>query len=279
MAALLALGSALFYGIADFAGGLLSRRADPTLIALAGQVGAFVLTLAVAPAVAAPDLHLADLAWGAASGVGSGMGMVFLYRGLSRGNMSVVVPLVAVGGTVIPVLVGVALLGDRPAIVSWAGIVVAVPSLWFISSMRGGAGADRTRGTFDALLSSVGIAVQYLALAQVSDGSGLWPIVVGRLAAALATVPLARPMSTGLRGLRLPIVAAAAAVGGTAALALTLYMLAAHRQLVTIAVVLSSLYPVIPVVLGVTVLGESISTRQMTGLVGAGAAVALITLG
>ncbi|WP_460462751.1 hypothetical protein [Arthrobacter pigmenti] len=34
MGALLALGSALFYGIADFAGGLLSRRADPTAIAL-----------------------------------------------------------------------------------------------------------------------------------------------------------------------------------------------------------------------------------------------------
>lgn len=279
MGALLALGSALFYGLADFAGGLLSRRADPTLIALVGQVGALVLTLVVAPAVPAPDLHLRDLAWGAASGVGTGLGMVFLYRGLSRGNMSVVVPLVAVGGTAIPVLVGVALLGDRPSVLSWAGIAAAVPSLWFISATRHGAGAEGTEGALHALLSSLGIAVQYLALAQASDGAGLWPIVVGRLTASLAVLPLAWPRAAGLRGLRLPIVAAAAAVGGVAALALTLYLLAAHRQLVTIAVVLSSLYPVIPVVLGITVLREKISPRQTMGLLGAGAAIGLITLG
>ncbi|WP_026536551.1 DMT family transporter [Arthrobacter sp. H14] len=279
MGAILALGSALFYGIADYAGGLLSRRADPTLIALIGQVGALILTLAVAPFVPTPDLQLQDVAWGALSGVGTGMGMVFLYRGLSHGSMSVVVPLVAVGGTAIPVLIGVTLLGDRPSALAWLGIAFAIPALWLISVTRSRAGATHASGAFDALFSSLGIALQYIALAQAGDGAGLWPIVAGRVAASIAILPLARRTLSGFRNLSLSMVLAAALIGGTAALALTLYMLAAQLQLTTIAVVLSSLYPVIPVLLGITLLREKLTGRQILGLIGAGAAVGLITLG
>ena len=56
--------------------------------------------------------------------------MLFLYRGISRGAMSVVVPVSAVGGVALPVLVSVALLGDRPTVLAWTGIAVAVPALW-----------------------------------------------------------------------------------------------------------------------------------------------------
>lgn len=279
MGALLALGSALFYGIADFAGGLLSRRADPTDIALIGQLGALILTLAIAPFIPAPELRLQDFAWGALSGVGTGIGMTFLYRGLSHGSMSVVVPLVAVGGTAIPVLIGVTLLGDRPSVLSWLGIAFAIPALWLISITRSGTGSAREGGAVDAMISSLGIAVQYIALAQAGDGAGLWPIVAGRLAASIAILPLARTTLTRARNLRTSIVLSAVLIGGIAALALTLYMLATQLQLTTIAVVLSSLYPVIPVLLGITLLRERLTGRQVAGLAGAGAAVVLITLG
>lgn len=279
MGALLALGSALFYGIADFAGGLLSRRADPTAIALIGQVGGLILTLIVAPFIPAPDLQLQDLGWGALSGVGTGMGMVYLYRGLRNGSMSVVVPLVAVAGTAIPVLIGVTILGDRPSVLSWLGIGFAIPALWLISVTRNGGGTGPESGVREAMLSSFGIALQYIALAQAGDGAGIWPIVAGRFAASLAILPLTGAAFAGMRRLRLSIVLWAVVIGGTAALALTLYMLAAQLQLVTIAVVLSSLYPVIPVLLGITMLSERLSARQVVGLLAAGAAVCLISVG
>lgn len=278
MAALLALASALFYGVADFAGGLLSRRADPTVVALVGQVGAFVLTMAVAPLVPATGLHTQDLVWGALSGAGTGVGMAFLYRGLSRGNMSVVVPLVAVGGTAIPVLIGVAALGDRPSSLAWLGIGLAIPALWFISIAKNADGQARASGVVDALLSSLGIALQYIALAQAGADAGLWPIVAGRAAAAVVILPLVR-QSPRPRRLSPEILGLAVATGGIAALALTCYMLAAQLQLVTIAVVLSSLYPVIPVLLGITLLHEKLTPRQLIGLVAAGIAVSLITVG
>ncbi|MEV7074054.1 EamA family transporter [Streptomyces sp. NPDC093990] len=68
-------------------------------------------------------------------------------------------------------------------------------------------------------------------------------------------------------------------VGAGAALGLILYLLAAQRQLLAVAVVLASLYPALPVILGLALLHERLSRRQMAGLVGAGVATVLLALG
>lgn len=65
--------------------------------------------------------------------------MVFLCRGLVVGNMSTVVPLVAVVGTALPVLLGVALLGDRPSAPSWLGIVAVAAGIWPVVAGRAAA--------------------------------------------------------------------------------------------------------------------------------------------
>ncbi|GGV22654.1 hypothetical protein GCM10010182_51140 [Actinomadura cremea] len=63
-----------------------------------------------------------------------------------------------------------------------------------------------------------------------------------------------------------------------AAAALVLYLQATREQLTVVAVVLSSLYPVVPVLAGVLWLRERLSAAQAAGLAGAGAAVVLLTL-
>jgi drug/metabolite transporter (DMT)-like permease len=64
-----------------------------------------------------------------------------------------------------------------------------------------------------------------------------------------------------------------------AAGALVFYLLAVREQLVVIAVVLSSLYPAIPVLLGITLLRERLQPLQAAGLMGAAVAVAFLTAG
>ncbi len=113
--------------------------------------------------------------------------------------------------------------------------------------------------------------------------SGLWPVVAGRLTATLALVPLAvasrvRP-GPGGGSLSARDRLLAAGPGAVAAVALTCYLLATRRELLVVAVVLSSLYPAIPVLLGVVALRERLSWRQVLGLTGAAAAVTLLTLG
>ncbi|MEV0220767.1 hypothetical protein [Streptomyces sp. NPDC050704] len=140
MGVLLALGSAACYGLADWRGGLLSRRAHFAVVALVGQVGGLVLARAVALVLVlvlvlpstAPDA--AGLAWGALSGVRTGAAMVFCTAGWAAVQKTMAVPVSAVGGVALLVLVGVAVLGDRPSVLSWFGIVIAVPALWSVSS-------------------------------------------------------------------------------------------------------------------------------------------------
>jgi uncharacterized membrane protein len=86
------------------------------------MAGAALLLTPQAPA--APDL-----VWCAASGVGTGVGMVFLFRAMTRGALSIVVPISAVGSVTLPVIVGVALLGERPSAQAWAGIGMAIVAL------------------------------------------------------------------------------------------------------------------------------------------------------
>ncbi|MGP4024304.1 hypothetical protein [Actinomadura sp. 3N407] len=272
----LALASALFYGVADVWGGLLSRRADFRAVALLGQAGGLVCAVFAALFVAATGLHAADLGWGAMSGVGTGLAMVFLYRGIGQGDVSVVVPVSAVGGVALPVAAGVVFLGDRPSAAAWAGIAVVLPALWLVSRSRSDEHGRVRAAILNGLLAGCGIGIQYLALAQAGDEAGLWPVAAGRVAAVLTIAPL---MWSAER--RLPsgtIWWWSALNGGLAAAALVFYLLATREQLVVIAVVLSSLYPVVPVLLGVTALRERLSAAQSSGLAGAGVAVVLLSL-
>ncbi|WP_165966983.1 DMT family transporter, partial [Actinomadura sp. 7K507] len=210
------------------------------------------------------------------SGVGTGAAMVFLYRGISNGNMSVVVPVSAVGGVALPVVAGVAFLGDRPSAPAWAGIAVVLPALWLVSRSRSEDHGRMRAALFNGLVASCGIGIQYLALAQAGGDAGLWPVAAGRVAAVLTIAP----MIGSPRGL-FPSGKTwlwSALNGGLAAAALVFYLLATREQLVVIAVVLSSLYPVVPVLLGVTALRERLSAAQAAGLAGAGVAVVLLTL-
>lgn len=278
MGVLFALASAVCYGLSDFVGGLLSRRTSFVAVALGGQAGGLALAAAVAPAVPATGVALSDLAWGALSGVGTGAGMLFLFRGLSRGAMSVVVPVSAVSGVALPVLAGVTLLGDDPPVSAWLGIAVAVPALWLVSRTPEGSGREASAGGADGLIAGIGIALQYVALAQAKASAGVWPVVAGRASATLTILPLL-VMAGGSPWPGVRRMLPAAGTGALAACALASYLAATWRELLVVAVVLSSLYPAIPVLLGIVVLRERLSRSQVAGLAGAAVAIGLLTAG
>ncbi|EPH44678.1 hypothetical protein STRAU_2236 [Streptomyces aurantiacus JA 4570] len=284
MGELLALLSALLFGATHFFNGLLARRVHSTAVALIGQVGGTVLALVVAPFVAAPHVGGGALGWGALSGVGTGLGVAFLYRGMSGGRFSVVVPLSDVAAVALPVLVGITFLGDRPGVAAWCGIGAAPAALWLVSRSghTGGTGDADGRGRTasgarDGLIAGTGFALQFIALAQADPAAGLWPLVASRAASVLVLLPT---VARHADRLRMPGRLAWSCVGagalGTAAI--TMYALATREQLLSLAVVLTALYPAIPVVLAMTFLHERLTRAQQFGLVCAGAAIALISL-
>lgn len=271
----LALGAALCFGIVDFVSALLARRVHSAAVALVAQLGGTVLILTAAVLAPAPSVTVGALEWGALSGIGTGIGVTFLFRGMGNGQLSVVVPLSDVGGVVLPVLFGVLLLGERPSALCWLGIAAAAPALWLITGA--GRGKGSAAGSTDGLFSGLGFALQFVALVPVDPAAGLWPLVASRLASVAVTVPV---VLAARAQVRMPPRLALGCVGSgsVGTLALACYTFATREQLLSVAVVLSALYPVVPVLLGLTVLRERITRTQTAGLGLAGVAVGLIAL-
>src|SRR5258708_38097328 len=136
----IALGAlvALAYGSGDFLGGISSKRLPTVTVLLVSQsfglAGAVVLVVALRDAP--PPAHIFLLS--AASGVVLVIALGLLFRGLALGRMSIVAPLSAIGGGVLPVVWGL-LRGERPSALALAGVGVALVAA---AILRGGAGPE-----------------------------------------------------------------------------------------------------------------------------------------
>ena len=275
-----ALGSAVAYGLSDFIGGLASRRTTAwpvaTTAALGGLAGALVLALAFPG-----EPTTADLVWGAVSGLGSGAGSVFLYRGFATGRMAVVAPVSAVGAAVVPVVVGLAT-GERPSALVGIGILVALPGIWLVARMPDsgtGTGTDElTGGLVDGLLAGLGFGLLFVALGQVPDGAGFWPLGLGQSVTLITVCLLAMALRQSWR----PTAASewwGVVAGLVASAAVLMFLLATQTGLLTVAAVLTSLYPAFTILLAALVLREHVYRVQGAGLVLCGVAVALVAAG
>jgi drug/metabolite transporter (DMT)-like permease len=128
-----------------------------------------------------------------------------------------------------------------------------------------------------AAVSGLGFGFYYVFLARAGDASGLWPLVVSRFASALLIVPVAVRRGA-VRTLRGPILGLVAGAGVCDAGANMAFLLAARSGLLSLAGVLTSLYPAVTVLLAVGLLGEATSPVQRVGLVLAATSVVLITV-
>jgi len=280
----LALASALSYGLSDFVGGLVSRRASPWAVAVLSQAASAVCVLVMA-LVLGGDPVAADWAWAALAGVGTGAGAGFLYRGLASGRMGVVAPVSAVGAALLPVLVGVAI-GERPALLTWWGVVCAFPAIWLVSRTDtptpvetdgGRVDGPTSNGLLDGVLAGVGFGLLFAALDRVRDEAGFGPLVATQAVAVVATAALAAALAASWVPGRSSLPAVWAGV--LSALANVFFLLATQTGLLAVAAVLTSLYPALTVLLAAVILREHIGRIQSVGLVLAVAAVGLVAAG
>lgn len=272
MAVVLALLASLAYGLSDFVGGLASRRTSAWPVAFVGALaalgGAVALTVMTGGSPTSTDLW-----WGALAGIGTGAGGAFLYRGLAAGRMGVVAPISAVGAALLPVCVGVAT-GERPDLLVWLGIVAAVPGIWLVSREPGASG-EVAAGIVDGVVAGLGFGLLFAAMGQVPEDAGFAPLA---LAQAVGVVCVALTASV-LRGRWVPwhpsqLWGAGAGLLATGAAAL--FLVATQSGLLTVASVLTSLYPAVTIALAALVLRERIHGTQGLGLVLCGVAVGLV---
>ena len=281
MAVILGLAAALAYGAADFTGGLVSRRAHPFAVVVLSQIFGLALLAAVFPFFDGV-LSGSALWWGAAAGVGGGLGVALLYRGLSIGRMSVVAPITAVEAAIVPLLFSIAR-GESPGAIASVGVVISLGAVVLISYSPAtqeavGAGGRLPAGLIEAVGAGLGFGAFFLFLDRAPDASGLWPLIGTKLSSIVLVAGLAVLARTRLRAARdtwTPIVLA----GALDVAANIFYLLAARRGLLAIVAVLTSMYPGATVLLARFILKERTSRLQNVGLILALAGVALIASG
>lgn len=277
MTVLLALLSALCYGTSDFVGGVVAKRIPAWTSAFCSQVGGAV-AMTILALLTSGHAAGASLGWGVASGLGTGVGVVALYRGLAVGRMGVVAPIAGITGAVLPAVVGVAG-GDRPSTLAWSGLVLALPAVFLVARAPATVEeASHGAGAAFGLIAGLGFGVGFATIAQVPASAGHWPIALSMVVGALFTALAATLSREQWRPRQLTDWWAGA--GGTlGAAALVLFLAATTHGLLSVAAVLSSLYPAATVGLAVLFLHEKVHRAQVLGLGLCGVAVALVAAG
>ena len=273
-AVLFALASSLMWGVADFSGGLLTRRLPLAGVTIVSQATGFVLLLAVL----AVDGHVngRSLWIGVIAGVGGGAGLACFYAALARGTMSIVSPITACSA-VVPVALSLGT-GERPSGLALAGSAVALAGAVLASAEERGA---RDTGRRDAIVLAVGAAaaigvfVFFLGKAA-SQGSVLSSLVGARIGSLTLLLGWAALTGASLRVGR-PAALSIALVGLGDVAANALFALASQRGLLAVVSVLGSLFPVVTVVLAHMLLHEHISRLQRAGVAVALVGVAIVS--
>jgi drug/metabolite transporter (DMT)-like permease len=299
MVTVLALAAALLYGSADFLGGAATRRAH-VLSVLTVSATAGVAVAGGAALLAGGRPQAAGLAWGICAGTAGGVGFMFFYAALAAGPMSVVAPLSALTSTVLPVAVALSE-GERPGPRVYAGALICVAAIVAVSAGGGsqapgeaargapgppsgtrvaGAGRRAARGIAWGIASGVAFGMFFLFIRNGGESGAFWPVAVARVAGTLIVVLAAAGTRTGPVRWRpdARLFLTALGAGVLDAGANVCYALATRAGLFGLAIVLTSLYPGVTVLLARLVLGERMRWTQRAGLALAAAGVALVTV-
>ncbi|MGW6648300.1 hypothetical protein AMK23_15150 [Streptomyces sp. CB02130] len=275
-ALLLALGSSLAYGCADFLGGLGARKAHVLRTVMIAAPASLTVELLLWPVLGA-SFAPATIAWGAASGVASAAAFALLYKTLAIGPMNVLSPSTALVSAMLPVGVGL-VQGEHLGPAGLLGLPLALAAVVLVSA---GHGAKAARPSRTALLLAFGagaaIALQLVFLHQAPSDSGVGPLIVGRTVSSAVTLAAAGLMFRRL-GAEKPAYGISAAAGVLDSVANLLFLLAARSGDLAVVAVITALYPAGTVLLARSVLSERIYRGQLIGLGTAAVAVSLLAL-
>jgi drug/metabolite transporter (DMT)-like permease len=298
----LALGSALLYGVGDYFGGVAARRI-PVLVASTINYAFATIVLVIALLAAGGAWSQAAVAGGLIAGVLAAVGFLTFYAALAAGPISLMSPLMALLSSAVPVVVAFAI-GDELGPLAWIAIVLAIIGSMLISvERRVSARGARPRTLFFAVIAGLCLGFATVALDAVPDDAGMVPVFLDTtlgfvlllgLVGLTRTVPAVRrivamldahepsPVPSHLSSVLAPGSAhltvdeqsqrsrartLAAVAGLLIGGANVLLMVALHAGSVAVVAVLVNLYPVATVLLAWLLLRERVNAVQATGIV------------
>jgi drug/metabolite transporter (DMT)-like permease len=277
------------WGAADFSGGYGSRRANAFVLTAFSHVCAFGLMFTIALGQHGAFPSRASIVWAIIAGASGGFSLALFYRALASGQMGLTAPIAALVGAAIPTMVDIALEG-APSRWTIGGFVLAVLAIWLITrpepSKDSGSQQDeeKTRKSATrpaavglAALAGVGFAGFYLCIHQAT-GSPAWIAALSRIgsftATAIAVIATHAPLALDRPRASLGMLAGFLDITASA-----LFIFASQHGRLDEAVLITSLYPAVTVLLARLILKEHFSGWKVVGLLAAVAAVPMLAAG
>ena len=278
MSVLLALAASLLWGFADFGAGVGARRLPVLVVAAIGQSAGLLLAGAVLLATRASTPSREQVAWAAFAGLIGVVGIGAFYRALAIGTMGVVGPITATAA-IVPVAYALAR-GERPSTLQGVGVGLAVVGVVAASLEHVPERAARRFGVGVglALIAALSFGGSLIGLSRAAPGGTAWAVLTMRASVvplALIAILVLKPRLPATRRLWLLLVGVGIGDSG----ATLLFGAASTRGLLSVVSVLSSLYPIVIVVLGRVLLAERVARPQLAGVALALTGVALISAG
>ena len=266
----LGMAASLGWGLADFGGGLASRRAPVLGVLFTSQLASLLFAIPLVLLVAEPGMRSIDFVLAAVGGVLGASGLALLYRGLSVGRMGVVMPIAAVITAVMPIGFGFLTEGIPPPL-AIAGIGCAAAGVVLVS-LSPATPDGRPSGIWYGVLTGAVFGLFPIVTSGLSEDLLVGPVVTVRIASVLFIASLLfvrRPQW------RLPrrLWPAMLALGTVDMLATTAFLAAIAVGPLAVAAILTSFSTVVTVILAALVLRERIAPIQAIGIVAAGVAV------
>jgi drug/metabolite transporter (DMT)-like permease len=265
------LAAVFAWGTSDFLGGYGSRRANAFMLTAIAHLSGLLLMAGIALASHAPFPSRSAVAWALLGGLSGGGALAIFYRALATGRMGLTAPVAAVLGAAIPTAFGIFREG-LPQAVQVAGFVMAATGIWLISRTEDESSRE---GIGMAALAGIGFAGFYLCMKQAGDGSAFWLAATSKVASLTLTgliVLIGRSArDIDRRGVALGILAGCLDIIGS-----VLFIRASQTGRLDAAVVLSSLYPAVTVLLARFILKEHFTRWKALGMVAALLAVPMI---
>lgn len=269
--------SALGWGAADFTGGLASRSSKPYQVVLLAEAAGMVPLLALALLLHEPLPGFVVWVWSATASAVATFGLLFLYRSLAEGSMTIAAPVSALLAAVVPVVVG-AFTQGFPGPLTLLGFLLALLSIWFISQTGGGRNIRLSLQTLRLpFIAGLFFGFYFVMIHQATREAFFWPLVSARLTGTLIMVGYALVMrGPFLPGRALwPLVAFGGLLDVTGNV---FYVLASRLGRLDVSAVLGSLYPAATVLLAWALLKEKITPVQFFGVLLALGSITLLTL-
>lgn len=268
----LGLLAAASYGAADFFGGLASRKANPIRVTgIALFIG--LLFLLIVSIFLQPEFSNQTILFGVLAGICSGLALTMFYAALALGPISIVSPLTAVAGAVLPVIVDV-WLGQSLGTFTVLAIIIIVAATGLVSVVPSKkVPLPSLKALFLSMGGGAGFAGIFIFLDQTPADSGIAPLVVMRIVGVAMLGVAVIFLSRRDRRLERPkdtfpkILIGMIAISAVLDVSANLFFLIGTREgVLAIVAVVTSLYPIGTVALARIVLLEKLANLQWSGV-------------